>query len=152
MSRFQKFVVQVALLALVFPLGLNAFEIKGNKHGWEIDVSKGFMKKHTASNMKDKTAKAKYIQRYKKGNNPKSKRSTIVRKSDFVNAVKKMDFDTSKKYVWVKVQGKTVYMDGGSYKCQDVKEIQIEQKKDGDKKVKLFHLEKAKSRSTRDCK
>jgi len=151
-----KFISKLLLLALVFPMGVYALTLK-NKEGWTIEVSKGFIKKHTSANIKDKTAKTKFIQRWKKGHQAK-KKSTIVLRSDFENAVKKMKIDTGDKFVWISLNGKTVYTekDGAKviYKCEDVNKVQIQQEitDKAKKEMKLFHLEKAKSSRTRDCK
>lgn len=156
MSRFQKFIAKALLLTLVFPLALHAFNIEG-KDGWTFEVSKGFMKKHTSSNLKDKTAKDKFVKRWGTGHQNK-KKSTIVRKSDFVNAVKKMDITEKKKFLWVNVVGKNVFTEAkGSkalHKCQEVKKIQIQQKllNKQAKRIQLFHLNDIKASAARECK
>jgi len=151
-----KLLSKVLLLVLLTPLALFSFTIEG-EDGWKYEISKGFMKKHISSNIKDKTAKTKFIKRWKKGHQD-GKKSTIVLKKDFVKAVEKMEVVAKTKLRWITVAGKTVYTeeDDGKviYKCEDVKKIQIQQKvKDKDKKImSLYHVEKAKASRTRTCK
>lgn len=151
-----KLIFKLLLLSLLFPLGLYAFTIEG-KDGWEFEVSKGFMKKHISANIKDKTAKTKFVKRWKKGHQA-NKKSTILLKADFVNAVKKMKVEAKDKLVWISLNGKTVYTekDGSkvTYKCEDVNKVQIQQEvlDKTSKKMKLFHIEKTKSSKIRNCK